>query len=367
MRKAKKIVLSIIIFIIIILIIGAVLLVSHKGINVEYDNNHVVKCGSDYFYCSIENDDISVYKINEQSQKSSEIYSINDGIAGKLASDGEFLYLLNLNSIYKLNMEGDIIDTYTSNYTGFEDICIINDVVYLYTWSGIYTLTDFLKLDYPPIIDSFEIKEIGIKVTMYGNEEIYLMNITDMSDFSTYQSISSLDGKYQCGSNKFYIADDCIYLMYNNDYVIYNSNDSNYKIGEIGRLSDENYSMVLSDISSDSNHMILGCADFKTSYFLMLSNTKYIGGKQYDFYGLEVNDKTFDNDTLPIAVYNNNIMYYDFKEDNFMFADGNIINSDIKLSKFNSDYLFSTIDDKLFIFKIKDDDFNEIYKIINLK
>lgn len=367
MRKTQKVVLSIIVFIIIIVIIGAVLLVSHKGINVDYDNNHVVKCGSDYFYCSVEDDDLSVYKINEQAQKSSKIYTVNDGITGELAAEGEFLYLLNSNTIYKLNNEGNVIDIYTSDNTGFENICIINNVIYLSSWSGIYTLENFSKLNYPPIINSFEIKEIGIKVTIYGNEDIYLMNITDMSDFSSYQSISSLDGKYQCSSNKFYIANDCIYLMYNNDYVIYNLNDSNYQIGEIGRLSDENYSKVLSDISSDCNHVILGCANFKTSYFLMFSNTKYIGGKQYDFYDLEVNDKTFDNDTLPIAVYNNNMIYYDFKEDNFIYADGNIINSNIKLSKFNSDYLFSTTDDKLFIFKIEDDDFNEIYKIINLK
>lgn len=367
MKINKKVVLSIIVLIIFIVIIGDVLLFSYKGINVDYNDNHVVKCGSDYFYCSVENDDLSVYKINEQAQKSSKIYTAEDGFTVDLATDGEFLYLLNLKTIYKLNKEGNVIDTYTSDNTGFEDICIINDKIYLSSWSDIYTLENFSKLNYPPVINSFEIKEIGIKVTIYGNDHIYLMNITNMYDFSSYQSISSLDGKYQCGSNKFYIANDCISLIYNNHYVIYNINDNSYKTDKIGKLSDENYSAVLSDISSDSNHVILGCADFQTSYFLMFSNTKYIGGKQYDFYGLEVNDKTFDNDTLPTAVYNNNVIYYDFKEDIFMYANGNIIDSDIKLSKFNSNYLFSVVNDKLFIFKTKDNGFSEIYKIIDLR
>lgn len=276
--------------------------------------------------------------------------------------------MINKISVYKIDTTGKLIDTYDSNKC-FDDIYINNNNIYLLDDITIYRLIDFSKLNKINVNDmkllkSYEIPDEYGKISVYYNDDMYLMNRHVANEHLTITSLCSLNGKFNCGEDEFYVTNNKIYYLRNQEFYIQDLNSNDFKIEKLGTLSDEQFSKNVSAVSSNNNDIVSICANYKRTGIFKIKN-KYIGGTSYNFSDLEITKNDFGNSILPIAIYNDQILYYDFNKNIICDNNDNIYSDSVKLSKINSSYLFSLKSNKLFIFKVQDDE-NQFLTSINL-
>lgn len=332
------------------IILGLWIFIDTNNIHVINNNNYVINCKGNYYYCDTEDNDLNLYKINMSDYSSEKIFQLENEMIGTITSDANFIYLQNGDSVYKIDTDGNMIEKNTSkqyydeiySYNGFIYLSCNDNNIYA-TENNVFSTPKKVEQDESRKIAAFSLNEISY-ITVYKFDDFYMIKNRNPAEACTYISLGFPNGKC-IGDDDFFIKDNKLYIEFNNYLYSCDLNSLEHQEFKLFDFQDSSDVYTLFPDSDVNNN--ISCTHYEKGFF----SDKYAGSRTYSIEDNYSILETTDSDTIPVTYIDGKTMHYDFEEQKFKLNDKTYNEHSIKLSNFNSDYLFSLCDDKLFVFK----------------